>query len=87
MGIVIDKNGTFAFVPMPYKDNTEKKIIKDGGRVVCITSTHWKNSSNKKETEFRKWLDKKSAITEDVDAGEFKESGTMVSTVIIMIIK
>ena len=61
--------------------------LKEGGRVVCITSTHWKNSSNKKETEFRKWLDKKSAITEDVDAGEFKESGTMVPTVIIMIVK
>ena len=61
--------------------------LKEGGRVVCITSTHWKKSSNKKETEFRKWLDKKSAITEDVDAGEFKESGTMVPTVIIMIVK
>lgn len=61
--------------------------LKDGGRVVCITSMHWKNSSNKIETEFRKWLDKKNAITEDVDAGEFKESGTMVPTVIIVINK
>ncbi len=23
MGIVVDKDGTIAFVPMPYKDNTE----------------------------------------------------------------
>ena len=29
MGIVVDKDGTIAFVPMPYKDNTEKKIITD----------------------------------------------------------
>lgn len=78
----------------PFKGNQDIEhlykmydCLKEGGRVVCITSTHWKNSSNKKETEFRKWLDKKSAITEDVDAGEFKESGTMVPTVIIMIVK
>lgn len=61
--------------------------LKDGGRVVCITSTHWQNSSNKKETEFRKWLTNKGAKTEDVSSGQFKESGTMVPTVIIVINK
>ena len=78
----------------PFKNNQDidhlykmYDCLKEGGRVVCITSTHWKNSSNKKETDFRNWLDKKSAITEDVDAGMFKESGTMVPTVIITIVK
>ena len=62
--------------------------LKEGGRVVCVTSTHWKLSSNKKETDFRTWLDNTvDASIEDVDAGTFKGSGTMVPTVIITIIK
>lgn len=61
--------------------------LKKGGRVVCVTSTHWKNSSNKKETDFRAWLHNIGAVVEDVDAGTFKGSGTMIATVIITIVK
>jgi type I restriction-modification system DNA methylase subunit len=63
------------------------ECLKPGGRVVCVTSTHWKLSSNRKETEFRAWLQNNRAVIEDVDAGTFKGSGTMVPTVIITIVK
>ena len=60
MGIVVDKDGTIAFVPMPYKDNTEKKIMTDllknicrrhTPAAVCIVNEAWavKNVDNKKE--------------------------------------
>lgn len=61
--------------------------LKKGGRVVCVTSTHWKHASNKKETDFRAWLQNVGASVEDVDAGTFKGSGTMIATVIITIVK
>jgi methylase of polypeptide subunit release factors len=63
------------------------ECLKPGGRVVCVTSTHWKFSSNKKETDFRTWLQNVDAKTEDVDAGTFKGSGTMIATMIITIVK
>jgi 16S rRNA G1207 methylase RsmC len=62
-------------------------FLKPGGRVVSIASKHWTFSNNKKETEFRDWLDKVNAEVQDVDAGAFKESGTNISTCIIIINK
>lgn len=62
-------------------------LLNNNGRVVCITSTHWKHSSNKKETEFRAWLQNKHAVVNEVPAGTFKESGTSVPTIIIVIDK
>ena len=35
MGIVVDKDGTVAFVPMPYRDNQEKLIMIDGLKSIC----------------------------------------------------
>ena len=61
--------------------------LKKGGRVVAVMSTHWKFSSNKKETDFRAWLHNIGANIEDVDAGVFKSSGTMIPTVIVVIDK
>lgn len=62
-------------------------LLNNNGRVVCITSTHWKHSSNSKETEFRAWLQNKHAVIHEIPAGSFKESGTSVPTVIIVIDK
>ena len=63
------------------------ECLKSGGRLVSIASKHWLLSSNKKETEFRNWLKEIGADIREVDAGAFKESGTMVSTVIVIINK
>lgn len=57
------------------------------GRLVTIASNHWKNCQNKKETEFREWLDKINADIIEIESGEFKESGTNISCCIIIINK
>lgn len=62
-------------------------VLKPGGRIVTITSKHWQLSQNKKETQFRQWLELNKAEIIEVEAGEFKESGTTIATVILVINK
>ena len=61
--------------------------LGNGGRLVTIASNHWKTSQNKKETNFRNWLDKHNAEIIEIESGEFKESGTNISCCIIIINK
>ncbi len=61
--------------------------LNSKGRLVSITSKHWQMSTNKKEVEFKNWLTDLGAQIIEVAAGEFKESGTNISTVIIVIDK
>lgn len=63
------------------------ECLKPGGRIVTIASKHWLQSTKKKETAFREWLDKLHADIEEVPAGAFKESGTNIATCIIIINK
>ena len=58
-----------------------------GGRIVTIMSKHWQNSTNKKETQFREFLEELNAEITDINSGEFKESGTSIATVIVTIEK
>ena len=62
-------------------------VLAPGGRIVTVTSKHWQLSGNKKETEFRDWLNRLGATIEDVPAGTFKESGTMIESLIVVIDK
>ncbi len=61
--------------------------LAKGGRIVTIMSAHWKDSDKKKETEFKKWLKDLKADVRDNEAGAFKESGTNVATVMVIINK
>lgn len=63
------------------------ECLKSGGRLVSIASKHWQLSGNKKETEFREWLEKVGAEVHEIPLGAFKESGTNVASVIIVIDK
>lgn len=63
------------------------ELLRENGIITTIASKHWQSSSNKKELQFRNWLKEVNATIEDVDGGEFKESGTMVATCIIRIKK
>ena len=58
-----------------------------GGRLVSIASNHWRQSQNKKETQFREWLDECDHEVHEIDAGAFKDSGTMVGGCIVIIDK
>lgn len=53
-------------------------------RVISVMSNHWKNSSNKKETEFREFVAANNVQVIDIEAGRFKESGTMISSCILV---
>jgi hypothetical protein len=78
----------------PFKNNLDilhikhmYGCLKKSGRLVTISSKHWQFSSNKKETEFRNWLDEVGAEIHEIPAGTFKESGTMIQSLIIVINK
>jgi hypothetical protein len=55
-------------------------LLKDTGRVVCITSTHWEHSSTNICEAFRAWLKACNASLDDIEAGAFKSSGTNIAT-------
>lgn len=61
--------------------------LNSGGRLVSVSSVHWQNATNKKETEFRAWLQEVNAKVIPVEAGAFKESGTTIPTAIVVIDK
>lgn len=63
------------------------KCLGSGGRLVCITSESWVNGSQKKQVDFKKWLDEVDAEILDIKKGAFKESGTMVGGKIVVINK
>lgn len=58
-------------------------MLKPGGKLVSVASKSWTFGSQKKQAEFREWLDEIGATITDVPAGAFKESGTNISSVII----
>ncbi len=62
-------------------------LLKSGGILVSVTSPSPFFRTNKKSEDFRNWLDELNAEIVDIDAGEFKNSGTMIATKIIKICK
>lgn len=70
-------------------DHVEQMLqhLSEGGRLVTVMSKHWQNSTNKKETAFRKRLDDLGADIINIDAGAFKESGTQIATCVVIIDK
>lgn len=63
------------------------KCLKKGGRLVTIASKHWQLSNNKKESEFREWLYNVHADIIEIESGRFKESGTLISSLMLIINK
>jgi phospholipid N-methyltransferase len=61
--------------------------LNDGGRLVSITSKHWQFSSFKKEKAFNEWVMNNATHIEEIPAGSFKESGTNISGLILVIDK
>jgi hypothetical protein len=50
-------------------------------------SNSWRKGSQKKQEEFRQWLEDINAEVEEIEAGAFKESGTNISACIVIIDK
>lgn len=60
---------------------------KVGGMIVTLCSKHWTFSKNKKETRFRNFIESLNHELIDVEEGEFKESGTNISMLMLIIKK
>ena len=63
------------------------ELLEVDGRIVSVASKHWQQCSNKKENEFREWLKYINAEIIEIPKGAFKESGTMISSCVIIINK
>lgn len=78
----------------PFTKNQDIDHLKEmynclsrGGKLVCITSKSWVNGSQKKQVDFKNWLEKLDAEIIDIENGSFKESGTTVGGKIIVLEK
>jgi len=63
------------------------KCLSRGGRLVCVTSESWVKGTQKKQVDFKEWLEKVGAEILNIKKGRFKESETMVGGLIIIINK
>lgn len=61
--------------------------LEKGGTLAAITSPHWKFASERKCVAFREWLEEVHGQVYEIGAGEFKDSGTGISTMAIVIKK
>ena len=59
--------------------------LEEGGTLAAITSQHWRFASEKKCIDFRNWLKEVHGEVFEISAGEFKESGTSISTMAVVI--
>lgn len=61
------------------------KFLKPGGKLVSIMASSVTFRGNKLTTDFRCFVEKQGGYIEELPHGAFKESGTMVKTVIVII--
>lgn len=63
--------------------------LKPSGRMVCITGTSWQWRTQKKFTEFKKWIWSLPPLSqiEELPSGTFKDSGTNVPALLITLDK
>lgn len=62
-------------------------FLSDSGTLVSVMSNSWANGSQKKQIEFKHWLETVNAEIIDLPQGTFKESGTNVGGKIVVIRK
>lgn len=61
--------------------------LRYGGRIACITSTHWMFANDAKSVEFRDWIIGKYTYQHEFPNGTFKESGTDIATILLILEK
>jgi methylase of polypeptide subunit release factors len=63
------------------------EVCKPGGTIITIASPSWTFGSQKKQVQFREWLNSLNAEIEEIEPGAFKESGTTIRSMKIVIRK
>jgi phospholipid N-methyltransferase len=61
------------------------QCLKKGGTIISIMSKHWTFANDKKSVAFRDFM--QNHTTHEIEEGAFKDSGTMVSSIIVEITK
>lgn len=61
------------------------RFLKPGGVLSSVMSVSWQHGSQRKQSEFRRFLEAVEAEIVEIPAGEFKSSGTNVATVRVVI--
>jgi trans-aconitate methyltransferase len=62
-------------------------LLADNGQLITIMSKSWTFGNQKKQVQFREWIDLMGATTQDLESGTFKSSGTNVSGVLVYLSK
>ena len=62
-------------------------VLKNGGRVCCILSSHAMEAREREVAEFKDWLYSLNPEIEELPAGTFKEAGTDVRTFMVTLTK
>jgi predicted RNA methylase len=62
-------------------------LLNPGGRIVAIMSPHAFFAQDNRSREFREWIETTSHLREDLPAGTFRASGTMVNACLVIIDK
>lgn len=63
------------------------RCLKTNGRLVTLASPSWTFGSQKKQVEFRQWLESIGAYQEEVPEGTFLDSGTNIRVILLVIDK
>lgn len=63
------------------------ECLAPGGRIVTIAGVHWQFATEKKCAQFRRWLEQQIHTVTEIPEGTFKESGTNVRTVKLILDK
>ena len=61
--------------------------LKEGGTLAAITSPHWVIGQESKCRDFREWLEHVNGEKYEIEEGAFKESGTGIRTIAVVIHK
>lgn len=62
-------------------------MLQEGGTLVSVVSENALYYENENSEKFREWIKEVDAYIEEVPYGSFRESGTLVDTVIIKVVK
>lgn len=60
-------------------------MLEQGGTLASITSAHWEFAEEKTCRDFRQWLEDVGGAKYEIESGAFKESGTGIRTLAIVI--
>lgn len=94
--IEIKEEETFDYIIAnpPFAKNADIKhlrkmfsMLKKGGRLCCIISSHALEAKEREVAEFKEWLYSLNPEIEELPAGTFKEAGTDVRTYMVLIQK